>query len=76
MLRVLGGPKRFCDGFTRRELLQISSLGLLGAGLPRVQASSSSQAAVTGTDLPGFGRAKSCILLFMYGSLSTLPFSS
>ena len=28
MLRVLGGPKRFCDGFTRRELLQVGSLGL------------------------------------------------
>ena len=23
MLRVLGGPKRFCDGLTRRELLQV-----------------------------------------------------
>jgi Protein of unknown function (DUF1501) len=72
MLRVLGGPKHFCDGLTRRELLQVGSLGLLGAGLPRVQASSPSQAAVTGTDLPGFGRAKSCILLFMYGSPSQL----
>ena len=30
MLRVLGGPKRFCDGLTRRELLQVGSLGLLG----------------------------------------------
>ncbi len=33
MLRVLGGPKRFCDGLTRRELLQVGSLGLLGLGL-------------------------------------------
>ena len=72
MLRVLGGPKRFCDGLTRRELLQVSSLGLLGAGLPPVQASSQGQAGVRGTDLPGFGQAKSCILLFMYGSPSQL----
>ncbi len=72
MLRVLGGPKRFCDGLTRRELLQVGSLGLLGAGLPRAHASSVSQAAGAGPGLPGFGRAKSCILLFMYGSPSQL----
>ena len=39
MLRVLGGPKRFCDGLTRRELLQVGSLGLLGLGLPQLASS-------------------------------------
>ena len=33
MIRVLGGPKRLCDGVTRRELLQVGTLGLLGAGV-------------------------------------------
>jgi len=72
MLRVLGGPKRFCDGLTRRELLQVGSLGLLGLGLPQVQAQSRAQAAAGASGLPGFGQAKSCILLFMYGSPSQL----
>jgi hypothetical protein len=71
MLRVLGGPKRFCDGLTRRELLQFSSLGLMGSALPEVVASSK-QPVTPSSGLPGFGKAKSCILLFMYGSPSQL----
>jgi Protein of unknown function (DUF1501) len=70
MLRVLGGPKRFCDGLTRRELLQVSSLGLLGSSLPATGVNA--RPATANSDLPGFGKAKSCILLFMYGSPSQL----
>ena len=33
MIRVLGGPKRLCDGLTRRDLLHVGSLGMLGLGL-------------------------------------------
>jgi len=29
MLTVLGNPKRFCDGITRRSALKVGSLGLL-----------------------------------------------
>jgi Protein of unknown function (DUF1501) len=72
MLRVLGGPKRFCDGITRRELLQVGSLGLLGSGLAGAPAVSRAAAASAASSLPGFGQAKSCILLFMYGSPSQL----
>jgi hypothetical protein len=72
MLRVLGGPKRFCDGLTRRELLQVSSLGFLGLGLPQGTAVAREQKSVASGRLPGFGQAKSCILLFMYGSPSQL----
>ena len=73
MLRVLGGPKRFCDGLTRRELLQVGSLGMLGLGLSDWPATTvkAGESRPT-TNLPGFGRAKSCILLFMYGSPSQL----
>ncbi len=63
MIRVLGGPKWLCDGVTRRDLLRVSALGLLGQGV----------AARAGTSAPvGFGRAKSCIMLFLYGSPSQL----
>jgi hypothetical protein len=59
---------------TRRELLQVGSLGLSAlAMLPsatRAQAQSASN--LPASRLPGFGRAKSCILLFMYGSPSQL----
>jgi hypothetical protein len=65
MIRVLGHPKRLCDGLTRRDLLRIGTLGTLGLGLaPTVQAD---------PDRPrGFGRAKSCILLYLYGAPSQL----
>jgi hypothetical protein len=68
MLRILGGPKRLCDGLTRRDLLQLGGLGLLGAGLEQLLPSASAATAA----LPHFGRAKSCILLFLYGSPSQL----
>src|SRR3954453_2843276 len=69
MIRVLGGPKRLCDGLTRRDLLHVGSLGLLGAGLAggnRAGADEAPRAA------DGFGRAKACIFLFLYGSPSQL----
>ena len=70
MIRVLGGPKRLCDGMTRRDLLRVGSLGMLGLGLPNVGLSAERRAQPA--MLNGFGRAKSCIFLFMYGSPSQL----
>lgn len=70
MLRVLGGPKRLCDGLTRRDLLRVGSLGLLDLGLHAAGLASRSQASPSA--LPSFGKAKSCILLFLYGSPSQL----
>ena len=74
MLRILGGPKRLCDGLTRRDLLHVGSLGLLGLGLREWSSLSRASAsdAPPSSSLPGFGRAKACILLFMYGSPSQL----
>src|SRR5262245_44125688 len=74
MIRVLGGSKRLCDGLTRRELIQVGTLGMLGLSLPDWQVLSQAQAAGSAppSTLPGFGRAKACILLFLYGSPSQL----
>jgi Protein of unknown function (DUF1501) len=74
MLRVLGGPKRFCDGMTRRELLQVGSLALAGLPFLPLDRTAQAQPDVQGptASLPGFGHAKACILLFMYGSPSQL----
>ncbi len=75
MIRVLGAPKRLCDGLTRRDLLHAGALSLFGLSVPDLaragQAVASSRSAGSST-LPNFGRAKSCILLFLYGSPSQL----
>jgi hypothetical protein len=74
MIRVLGGPKRLCDGLTRRELLQIGSLGLLGLGSSNWRALSEARGGEpeSTANRPRFGQAKACILLFLYGSPSQL----
>jgi Protein of unknown function (DUF1501) len=71
MIRVLGGRKQLCDGLTRRDLLQVGSLGMLGLGLGGAGGVRAS-GAVSSSSLPGFGKAKSCILLFLYGSHSQI----
>jgi hypothetical protein len=71
MLRILGSPKKLCDGVTRRDMLVAGGLSLFGLGLAdhlRLAAATSS----AGPRPSSFGRAKSCILLFLYGSPSQL----
>ena len=68
MLRVLGPSVLLCDGRNRREVLRIGGLGLLGAGLNltdllRVPATANDPI----TRASSFGRARSCILLFLMG---------
>jgi hypothetical protein len=60
MLRVVAGKNRLCDGISRRDLLSIGALGAFS--LMGRAASASPQNA-----LPGFGRAKRCLLLFLTG---------
>src|SRR3974377_2070691 len=56
----VAGP-RLCDGLTRREWLRVGGLSALGLSLPSLLAAR--PAASSGT----FGKAKSCILLFLLG---------
>lgn len=66
MLRILGSPKTLCDGLTRRDLLHVGGLGALGLTLAdalRLQAG-----VAAGGQGGSFGRAKSCILIFPFGS--------
>ena len=67
MLRILGSPKTLCTGQTRRDFLQISAAGLLGLGVAGSAAARRDNALGR-----SFGKAKSCILLFLYGSPSQL----
>jgi hypothetical protein len=72
MLRILGSPKTLCDGWTRRDFLQVGGASVFGLGLAdllRPQATANARG--TAPDR-SFGKAKSCILLFLYGSPSQL----
>jgi uncharacterized protein (DUF1501 family) len=69
MLRILGSKKVFCDGLSRRDLLHVGALAPLGlslAGWARAAASGDAPAA------GGFGSAKRCLLLYLWGSPSQL----
>jgi hypothetical protein len=76
MLRILGSARHFCDGVTRREMLQVGGAGLMGLGLSDLLADKSSAApSVVGFEAgmaETFGKAKHCIILFLYGSPSQL----
>ncbi|MGE3819196.1 MAG: DUF1501 domain-containing protein [Isosphaeraceae bacterium] len=54
---------------SRRALLQVGSLGLLGLGLPTALGRSARAQAVS-SNLPGFGKARSVIVLYLQGAPS------
>ncbi|MBI3822956.1 MAG: DUF1501 domain-containing protein [Planctomycetes bacterium] len=71
MLTVLGSPKKLCDGLTRREMLIAGGLSMCGLGLSDYFRLQDAQASQTRRER-SFGKAKACILLFLYGSPSQL----
>ncbi|GIW79306.1 MAG: hypothetical protein KatS3mg105_1113 [Gemmatales bacterium] len=70
MLRILGSRKALCDGIARREFLQAGGLGVLGLSLADYFRLQEVQAAEPRGK--SFGRAKACILLYLYGAPSQL----
>lgn len=72
MFSIPGHDIRTCEGQSRREWLRVGGLSSLGIGLDQLLASQSS--AANDQHLPesnrasSFGRAKSCIVLFMFGA--------
>jgi hypothetical protein len=66
MIRLLGSPKRLCDGLTRRDWLHLGGLALFGATLGDLLGLRQAQAGGSRPD--HFGQAKACILLYKYGS--------
>jgi hypothetical protein len=71
MLRILGTRRTLCDGVDRRELLQIGGLAGLGLTGALLNSAANAESRVAATRDPSFGRAKSCIFLFPYGSPSS-----
>ncbi len=65
MLKLATGASANCEGLTRREWLQVGGLGTMGLLLPELVASRAASAALSGGT---FGRAKSCIVLFLFGA--------
>lgn len=75
MLRILGGPKQLCNGVTRRDLLTAGGLGFCELTFPALglaNAVSGESKRSPDTALPGFGRAKNVILLYLFGGPSHL----
>src|SRR5947207_4688061 len=68
MIRLLGSPKRLCLGPTRRDLLHLGGLTLFGVGLSDFLSLQKAQG--TGPRADHFGKARSCILRYKYGSPS------
>src|SRR5262245_55284010 len=71
MIRLLGNRKTLCDGISRRDLLQIGGLSAFGFGLGDLLALQTARGATLGDRPSGgarFGQAKSCLLIYKYGS--------
>ncbi|HEY2251264.1 MAG TPA: DUF1501 domain-containing protein, partial [Planctomycetaceae bacterium] len=67
MLRLFGNRKTLCDGISRRDLLHIGGLGAFGVALDDLLRLRRIQAAPT-AEPSRFGQAKSCLLIYKYGS--------
>ena len=68
MRRLLGIGDTLNNGWNRREVIRVGSLGLLAAGWNRAGLpGEAARTDGTKTNARGFGRAKSCIFLFLMG---------
>jgi hypothetical protein len=60
-------PYTLCDRITRRELLRVGGLNLLGLSLPALLQAQSRAATASAAGDPTFGRAKNIIYLWLQG---------
>lgn len=70
MISLVDRPGRLCDGVSRREVLSLGGLSLIGLGLPdllRRQAVAENREPSRGN---GFGAADSVVLIYLQGSPS------
>jgi len=68
VLTIEGKAGRLCDRVPRRDFLRVGGLSAAGLSLPGLWQARRSHATETRTiDSPTFGKAKHCILLFMWG---------
>ena len=75
MLRILGNNRKLCDGVSRRDLIQAGAASFAGLSLSQLLALQEVQAAAappSGKAPRSFGRAKSVLILFLYGSPAQL----
>lgn len=74
MLNIPGRRAMTCEGPTRRELMRIGSIGLMGISLPHFflwrQQAKASPAAARLEGSRGFGSAKSVVMVFLQGGPS------
>lgn len=70
MLSIPGQGGYCCEGYSRREWVRLGGLGTMGLSLPLLaQGRAWSDAAANPKERPrSFGRAKSCIVLFLFGA--------
>jgi uncharacterized protein (DUF1501 family) len=68
MIRLTGQPLRACDGCTRRTMLHVG--GLAGLGLSLADLVGPAPAAAPAR--PGRGRARACVLVYLFGGPSQL----
>jgi uncharacterized protein (DUF1501 family) len=64
--------KDTCDGITRRELLRVGGSAVLGITLADIFGLQAQAKKRSGADGPGFGKAKSVILIYLQGGPSHL----
>jgi hypothetical protein len=65
MFSIHDAGSRLCDGLNRREWLRVGGLSVCGLSLPALLAAPR-RASATGVE-QAFGKAKSCIVLFLLG---------
>ena len=68
MLTIGNGAARLCEGLTRRHALRVGGISALGLMLPELLAARSQAAELPGGNDAHFGRAKSCIVCFLFGA--------